>query len=301
MEQIIQYLLNNPLQLLGGVISFSFIAQNLNSYISNKISLKRKNQFYSNIFKNIEFNDIDNEDINFDKTFSNLFYKFKSYVKKSDLVLLYRNISSLTIDSFNCCDLGYYDCKSNSINFVNNNILKHEFIHMASSYYDFSNDIVMSGLSRSTPNIRVGIGLTEGYVEVLANRIFNKSIEHTDIKQLIRFAYMFEKFFSDKSEMEHLFFTCNLQGFINYFCSFASRNEIMSILHDIDYVFDSLKSGSSFYSYYKSIMIELKLFSWFYNKYDDCKKTREFLDLLFENKMIKLIFSDKQNLLKKVK
>ena len=72
---------------------------------------------------------------------------------------------------------GAYMVSANRIRYLSKGAMAHEFMHMASSYYDYDNDIDYTGLSVSHGKNKkyFGIGLNEGYTETLTARILYKN------------------------------------------------------------------------------------------------------------------------------
>lgn len=163
---------------------------------------------------------------------------------------------------------------------------------MASSYYNKEKNKSYSGFAilENNKKINIGVGLAEGYTELLASRMHhnNKFIIYKKCKQL---AEIFEYFFDNPKDMENYYFNHNLPGFIKYMEQFASREEIIKIIVEIDIInCDNLDITTTYY-YTK---IQLKLYNWFKEKNDNPDKLQKLENLICKNKIAAIVIKNEK-------
>lgn len=176
------------------------------------------------------------------REYASKLYTYLSKIGQDATVNMFYNLEDLWLEKMSFLKAmfgdmdGAYMVSANRIRYLNNEALAHEFMHMASSYYDSDNDIDYSGLSVSHGKNKkyFGIGLNEGYTETLTARILYKNHKEKAYKLESNISKMLESFFSDYHDMEKLYFTNDLDGFIDYFKSFASSQEVNNLLKDVD-------------------------------------------------------------------
>lgn len=140
------------------------------------------------------------------------------------------NINNRTLE--NNTSFYYNDLNSKSINLLSKDDLFHEFLHFASDKN--CEGKLMVGFEYSDEKIkRLGIGLNEGYTQLLANRCFPSS-EH-----LFRELYTMEvvKRLEDvigREKMGDLYFNGNLFDIINELTELSSEEEAKQFILDLD-------------------------------------------------------------------
>ena len=170
--------------------------------------------------------------------------------------------------------------------------LGHEFLHLASSYYDSKNDEVYTGFEQSNNEFTIGTGLNEGYTELLASRIFNINNRIQSYKQLVQISSLLELFFNDPKDMEKLYFNCNLYGFVKHMNKYANNNSIIKLLLEMDNIYTHLTlNPANPYILYKTIKIQYKLYKWFITNTNDKEKIKKFESIISENKIIALLLN----------
>ena len=166
--------------------------------------------------------------------------KIRQYTKPDNMKTAYKNLASVISakKTFNLLSLstGTYEVANNKINYANESAIGHELLHMASSFYDKIKKIEYCGFSQCSNSKRIGMGLDEGYTELLASRIFNKKHKPEAYHRLVRLAHLFEFFFDNPKEMEDYYFNHDLPGFIRHMSKFASKDEIVDILSSMDII-----------------------------------------------------------------
>lgn len=132
-------------------------------------------------------------------------------------------------------NIGMYSVKDKIINIYTQNnkpILYHELLHAASS--DFSYNVC--GFSTSLENnYPFGIGLNEGYTELLNGRLFNlNSYSYLHLQKL---AELIEMFYENKEDMITDYFNADIFGLIGELLKSMSLEEAIDIIIDIDECF----------------------------------------------------------------
>ena len=191
---------------------------------------------------------------------------------------------------------GTYDSSSNTIEYVLKSSLGHEFLHLASSYYNEKSGLDLSGFEQYSyvDKVLIGTGLNEGYTELLATRLYNHDKVSTH-KNEVKIARLFEFFFDDKKEMEKYYFNHDLPGFINYMIQFEEKGKIIKLLLDIDTLYRLIEPMKTYYS----VKIQLQLYKIFRSKCKDSPKLEEFKELVYKNKLVEMLLKE-DNITKKV-
>ena len=175
--------------------------------------------------------------------FKLLTYKNEKFeISKTDLDIkgnFYSNINTLIIeeteefkDKENAS--ASYKISENKIYFLPGykSSLFHEFLHMISTILDKDEKITGFYHTYTTPKMKlgIGIGLTEGYTDLLANRYFNTSIQYNieeDIAEIIELLI-------GRRKMEHLYLTSNQYGLIKELEKYTSLVEVSEFLMRLD-------------------------------------------------------------------
>lgn len=173
--------------------------------------------------------------------------------KNEDLINFYNNINTLKVSYskfklkkfiFRTNTTGCYNIKNNLITVDENDTSKklfHELFHMSSSIY--KNGLIYSGfyqtsLKTGLPNL--GIGLNEGYTELLNRRYFvgNNNVVNS---------YEYEVFIAGrlehiigKEKMGSLYLNANLPGLIQELNKYSTEEEIMEFLSITDFILNHL-------------------------------------------------------------
>ncbi len=162
------------------------------------------------------------------------------YFSKNDLPLFYHNISHLKTSSIileeNYAE--YYDVKKNKIFIKEIPAIYHGLFHVASSID--KDGIIFSGFSQSTNLNSIGIGITEGYTELLAERYFG------NIKGVKRY-YPIETFIMKqievvigKEKMTNFYFHADLLGLMNEFHKYLSKEDSLELIQSMDFLVNHL-------------------------------------------------------------
>ncbi len=248
-----------------------------------------------------KINSISNEEIDIRKKEILLPYiqKLANYVKEEDLKIVYNNLRNLnikydpTLVASGCT--GKYIIEENKLLYSSKSSIGHEFLHMASSMYDSDSKLKLCGFYQEKNGASIGEGVTEGYTELLASRLYNKNGKVEAYKSSVKFCEILEFFFDDPKDMAHLYFNCNLPGLIKHLEKYASRQEIIKLIMDIDNICTYETAFANPYPLVKSIDIQLKLYNWFSSNSNDFIKIDKLRKKICENKAISIMLNNNIN------
>ena len=280
---------------------------NIYTISKNKMILKRNSKYNKRLIKNFKINKNSNiqelkDKINKDKVEILLPYleELEKNTDKDNLYRVYKNLKDISIKRnifiLLNASAGTYDSSNNTIEYVFKSSLGHEFLHLASSYYNEKNGLDLSGFEQysNIDKVLIGTGLNEGYTELLASRLYNH--DKVDIyKDVVKVARLFEFFFDDKKEMEKYYFNHDLPGFINYMMRFEERDKIINLLLEIDTLYRMIEPVKSYYN----VKIQLQLYKIFRSKCKDSPNLEEFKELVYKNKLVEMLLKE-DNISKKV-
>ncbi len=208
------------------------------------------------------------ESLNFDENnqiIETFIHNLEENLSHCDLSTFYENIKKLRIInkektirerlgeilSINCA--GYYCLGTNEIRIypdkelkaqcLTDNTITHELLHLASARS--IKGLHLSGFKRDDYNIIFGVGLNEGYTEILNRRYFsNHPIgSYTELQPL---AVSIENLVG-KRKMEQSYFSNDLDGLITELEKYTSRQEVIKLIQTMDYIYKCYgKPGESF-------------------------------------------------------
>ena len=167
------------------------------------------------------------------------FYKRMGNVfPQQNLVLFYNNVNNLKIvfKKYAQADLvAFYNVYKNKIVIIQNDklTLTHELFHMASTYV--KNKTVFSGLSyKKAGGIIIGIGLNEGYTELLTQRYFgvDNNVSYTYL-YLVKITSILERLIG-KEKMEFFYLNAYLHGLILELKNYKRDGEIINFIAFLD-------------------------------------------------------------------
>ena len=124
-------------------------------------------------------------------------------------------------------------------------VITHELLHMATTYQKGS--VILCGFGQSIGNnFRQGIGINEGYTELLNMRYFNHKIpSHAYLEEQL-IALGFEQIIGRK-KMESLYFDADLMGLIKEVEKYAPAHEITQIIGQLDKAMEIQKTSKDEY------------------------------------------------------
>ena len=165
-----------------------------------------------------------------------------------DLVNFYGNIDNIKIilssDEFfgklKYYTTGYYDYQQNIIVINKDKIddynLYHELFHMASTFKENLKTYVQTGFYQFVDNKSIGMGLNEGYTELLTRRYFGKDTDEYSYE----FEYNIVKYVEDiigKNKMSSFYLRGGLASLIKELNKDVYINDIMRFISNVDFVF----------------------------------------------------------------
>lgn len=240
-----------------------------------------------------------NYEIDIEKRIVNFVNKMKEISRKEDLKLLINNLTDITVNvnKFNVNKLkhiyGFYNVKNNEVNVVKNNYIKtinHELLHMSSSYYDKQEDITYSGFSQTNGKTYIGLGITKGYTQYLAEKHFDESFNYAYVYEK-QVASVVESIIGD-DKMLSLYLNANLYGLIEELAKYSSMNEAYRFIMNMDFITNNMDNSKILNSSKEYIMNVLKEINIFLlkitaNKYYSIKNEQD-QDKYLENILIKI-------------
>lgn len=230
-----------------------------------------------------------------------IFSKFINYIDNINLDYCIRNLNSIKIKEvyeieekiyrflFDEKALGCYYPYSNRIELYSKkpHVLSHEFLHMASTASWNTN---LCGFHLSTKlkdkNIQeIGVGLNEGYTELLNSRIFYNNEKPKSYQKNVRIVKLLECFFEDYKDMEQAYFNNDLNKVYEKICRYASRDEFFLILNELDLY---AKASNSIMDIKRFLKLEFKIYE-IVKRSNDEKFIDKFEKIFYEDKLIKYI------------
>ena len=205
-----------------------------------------------------EYTELDIEKIASQK-YGEALLKFTNVITKNfnpeDLTNFYNNIQTLKTKTSNFYFrnsifggnvVGTYAPKKNEICFEEGKIdttIYHELFHMSSS--KVTGTTRYSGFNQvSFPLFNsIGIGLDEGYTELLAERYFGY-----DSKVAFNYSYLMyivehvEQIIG-RETMESLYLNSNLRGLIEELCKYMSEEDVMGFITSTDFIFKHINDS----------------------------------------------------------
>lgn len=218
--------------------------------------------------------------------------KLKNYTSENNLQTIYNNLKNVKVKrNFGIIMFGAsgtFDSTTNSIKYFSNNDLGHEFLHCASSYYNSKTKQNEVGFKRGIEKDKIGVGLNEGYTELLASRIYNKNNKVRSYKNEVSIVKLLEFFFDNPKVMEEYYFNHNLAKFIENMENYATKEDVINIILNMDKITIS-SNGLNHVPKLETIKIKITLYKWFRNKCKDPNKMNEFINELFKDKFVSII------------
>lgn len=280
---------------------------NLTSFLIGNHSLKLINKQIDSIIR--EFPPIDGESV--EKRKSEIsekqikillpyLKKLEKFTSEDNLKTAYRNLKTIEVvrnpKMILKCQ-GCYSSTSNKIQYVTKKTLCHEFLHMASAYYSKKTKELFGGFLLWKNKLTIGIGLNEGYTELLASRLEKRKPIFL-YWRLAKIAELLEYFFDDPKEMEDYYFNHNLIGLIKHLEQFATRKEIIKFILETDRIVPNTKLFSIF-SEYSYIKLELMLYEWLKRKEKNPVKLRNFRKKICSDKITSILLNKQIKLQRK--
>lgn len=198
-----------------------------------------------------EFEGAKYDSIRLNNLVDNFYNTLNNKLEDSDLNLLKYNIDTLKVVQKRMGILvkGDYNTYSNTIRITKINdaaTFNHEMLHMATSFYDSSNDIAYTGFFQEKGKYSIGVGINEGYTELQNMRLFYDEDSDTEYEYDVIIAFLVERIVG-RTKMEKLFFNADLLGLIKelkrYYEGIEAEKFISYLddLHDYRYQYNLTK------------------------------------------------------------
>lgn len=263
----------NLLEALSSSVLTVAIGSNIGAILGNKIRLNKLSQYNGKIISDcpllVKLNsDEIKKQINYKKIefLRPIIEKLENYISSQNLSTVYKNLQTIKIKwkpfMIMLGVAGTYESKSNTICYSLSSSIGHEALHMASSHYDKNDDIYFIGFKQYKRGFSIGEGINEGYTELLASRIYNKTGKPSAYKIEVKLVKLMEFFFDNPKDMESFYFNFDLPGLIKYLEQFAEKEDIIKLLKEIDKVNFNSSNCLSFLPYYSSIKSQITLYNW---------------------------------------
>ena len=161
-----------------------------------------------------------------------------NYTETENLYNFAINLSTLKLQRINPLrwllldkSMGTYDANNNIITYFNIDSIPHELMHLSSTA-----NSSQSGFNLMKTGYNFGIGLNEGYTEMLAQRIFFES-DYTKAayKTNVYLTRIFELLYSTPKEMEKAYFNADYINPLETFIKYGTLKEYKYILKHFDY------------------------------------------------------------------
>ena len=197
----------------------------------------------------------------------------EEFLTPKEKIIFYNKLKTLKVMKDNWIivdgDLGVYYPRKNTIKYFLKSSIGHELLHMSSSYC--YKKFYVSGFRISAKNKRIGIGLNEGYTELLATRFFKLNGKPDTYQLLVKLTKQLESFFDNKEDMRKLYFDHDLLGFIFYMEKYAPEKEILNLISQMDKMI-LVRAYAPIMEYVIYNKLKKQLNEWYKIKEDKVKK-----------------------------
>lgn len=266
---------NSEISLLGAIIEFYVISNiyfSIDSFITRNINLHKASKYdgyiivkpeqikeYQNTAQVLELTDFTKKE-----RIKPYLEELKKHINEEDLKTAYKNIATLRIRKIHFMPFpisGAYDSKRNKIIFKKKKTIGHEFLHMASSVYDKAKKIILSGFCQRRKGAVIGVGLNEGYTELLNRRLFTELNGKRTLayQTLVEVTELIEMFYDDKKEMSHHYFTNNLPAVIEELSKYMPKEEAINTIVEMDKILIAYESSFGTADLKKALNLKYKL------------------------------------------
>lgn len=215
------------------------------------------------------------------------------YIGEERLALMFTNLKNIKVykQKWRIFFNGSYDIIKNVLKYGKEWAIVHELLHMATSYYDEEKGIIESGFSQHNlkDKTEIGIGLDEGYTELLSSRIRNGRTHNYSF--LILVSELFELFFDDPKTMESFYLNHDLPGFIHYMEKFMPYDNIISVLLLLDKICSYQVEAVATLAITDLVAIEEELYKYFMMSNPSVERQEKFLKIVKKKKISSTIFN----------
>lgn len=212
--------------------------------------------------REIDYDRFDDEIGTFVRKFE---YILTNVIDNIDLTLFYNHINCVSfkkehirLGDSNLVEYdGVYSLKNNNIIYQNfcDMVMGHEMFHMASSLKIGNHEFIGFMQIDSKEEIGIGVGLNEGYTQMLTERYIAK-----EDWPRYPLAQCFTKKIEDivgRDNMEKMYFKADLEGLVSYLEKYNTRDNILRFLNILDVV-------TNYEKIYNSNMVDKKIIRYFF-------------------------------------
>ena len=212
-------------------------------------------------------------DINYDRFDNNLInfiiefeYILNNVIEGIDLNLFYNKVNTLTYENMTNIsgnDIftydGLYSLKANKIIYQSccRSVLGHELFHMASAVKLGDKSYVGFMQTNDDGDIGIGVGLNEGYTQMLTERYIEK--EEYSRYPLTQFFVKKVEDIVGKVNMQKMYFKADLEGLVSFLEKYNTRKNISRFINILDVV-------TTYEKLYTSDMVDRKIIECFFKK-----------------------------------
>ena len=176
------------------------------------------------------------------KYLNNLYNNLKT-IRIEEKYILFRNLLLQPVG-------GFYAHKKNKIEFLKflkSDVINHELFHMASTTYNSDDEMYLCGFAQYNKNFTkiFGVGLNEGYTELLAERYFGKNYNASKVYKLCEFYSNKLEEIIGKEKMTNLFLNADLPRLIETLKKYDSEENIIEFIYNLDFIIKHMSSLSN--------------------------------------------------------
>lgn len=186
--------------------------------------------------------------------------KFYNNIKTLRIFSLIKNKDSNSKGKYNGKDnyiayyynKGFYD-EDEKAKDTREAVIFHELFHLASS--DANSEIQSSGFKKHKRKNYIGVGINEGYTELLTVRYFKPKLKYKSYPDKVFFAEGIEKIV-EQQEMEKAYFDNGLRKLVDLIAPYAERKDVYDLLREMDDI-DQISEPKEYQKKYLHIATEI--------------------------------------------
>ncbi|HAB66205.1 MAG TPA: hypothetical protein DCE23_02435 [Firmicutes bacterium] len=201
------------------------------------------------------------------------FDTLKENITPEELILVTNRLQDIKVKRglFSFTNNGIFNNSLNLLKYYTKKSLMHEFLHLASSYYNKENKIWLCGFESSYKALKIGRGITEGYTELFASR-FEKREVHS-YKEITEICELLELLFDNHDDVRKLYFSCDFPSFIKKLREYMTIQEAFNLIREIDLLIYNKEISNS-------LNIKLFIYKKFIEKCHDKEKISNMIALI---------------------
>lgn len=220
-----------------------------------------------------------------DKEIIKPFYQIlKENVTEEELILVTNRLEKIKVKKglFSLTQGGHFNNALSYIKYYDYASLMHEFLHMASSYYDKKRGIYLCGFESLYKFLRIGRGITEGFTELFASRFENR--DPRSYKPIVEICKLLEMLFDEKDDARKLYFHSDFPTFVRKLQEYMSMTEVFNLIVAVDNLTKTYDDKMAY-------KIRVFIYKKFLDKCDNQEKLEEMINVISENDAL-TIFDD---------